>query len=265
MNNNEGSLVKTPLNQNPMNRFLLLHFLLLMCIIQANAQSKWQIRLMPQVAFGTKNTVQRPNDAEGTRVYLNNNFNRKHNASFSPRVELEYSYKRHHAILTAAWLGDSFEGVAGEDIFYNHVLFNEGNQIGVNYRFNTYRIGYRYRIVERERFNFELGATLLLRDAYISFEDEWKKTKFDNVGVAPLLSYFLEWKATERLSLLSYGDAFAIKVGRAEDIFAGAKYQFTPLISATAGYRLLEGGSDSDEVYTMSAFHFLSLGIGFDF
>jgi len=96
-------------------------------------------------------------------------------------------------------------------------------------------------------------------------EDRDKKAKFSNVGVAPLLSYYIEWKATERLSLLSYGDAFAVKAGRAEDVFAGAKYQITPMISATAGYRLLEGGSDSDRVYTMSAFHFLSMGIEVEF
>lgn len=243
----------------------LLQVLLFCFVMQAEAQSGWQIRLMPQVAFGTRNTVQRPNNEEGTRIFLNDDYNRKHNASFSPRVELKYNYKRHYMILTAAWVSDSFEGLAKEDVLYDRVLFSTGSQIEANYSFNTYRLGYRYRIVERPRFNFELGATLLLRDAYISLEDRDKKAKFSNVGVAPLLSYYIEWKATERLSLLSYGDAFAVKAGRAEDLFAGAKYQITPLISATAGYRLLEGGSDSDRVYTMSVFHFLSMGVGFEF
>lgn len=247
-----------------MKRYVFI-LLLIPFALHIEAQSRWEIQLMPQVAFGTRNTVQRPNNEEGTRVFLNDDYNRKHNASFSPRIELKYNYRRHYAILTAAWVSDSFEGLAKEDILYNSVLFTTGTPIEANYRFNTYRLGYRYRIVEQPRFNFELGATLLLRDAYISFEDQSREAKFKNVGIAPLLSYYIEWIATERLSLLSYGDAFAVKAGRAEDIFAGAKYQITPMISATAGYRLLEGGSDSDRVYTMSAFHFLSMGIGFEF
>jgi len=244
---------------------IVLFFFLLPFTLQVEAQSKWQFRVMPQAAFGTRNTVQRPNNEEGTRVSLDKNFKRKNNASFSPRFELEYSYKRHHAIATVALLGDRFDGMAGEDILYNQVLFQAGSELKTVYRFNTYRLGYRYRIVERARFNFELGATLLFRQAYISMEDNREKTKFKNVGVAPLLSYYIEWKVIERLSMLSYGDAFAVKAGRAEDIFAGVKYQFTPMVSGTAGYRLLEGGSDGDRVYTMAMFHFLSLGVGFDF
>jgi len=244
---------------------ILFFLLFIPFVLQVEAQSKWQLRLMPQAAFGTRNTVQRPNNAEGTRIYLDRDFERKNNASFSPRVELEYSYKRHHMIGTVALLGDRFDGITRENILYNRMLFQSGSDLKTVYRFNTYRLGYRYRIVERDRFNFELGATLLLRQAYISMEDNAQKTKFKNVGVAPLLSYSIEWKAMERLSLLSYGDAFAVKVGRAEDIFAGVKYQFTSLLSGTAGYRLLEGGSDGDRVYTMATFHFVSLGVGFDF
>ncbi|MCC8145408.1 MAG: hypothetical protein LIO93_02995 [Bacteroidales bacterium] len=245
-------------------RFYFLILLVTLSGLEIYAQSTWQLRVMPQIAFGGRNTVERPN-GEGTRIPLNNDFKRKSDALFSPRFELEWSYNRHHAIATVALLQDKFEGKANQDILYNNVLFNAGNNIEAVYRFNTYRLGYRYRIVENQDFNFEMGATILLRDAFISFEDEEKKTKFDNVGVAPLLSYYIEWKVLERLSLLSYGDAFAIKVGRAEDIFVGGKYRFSPLISGMLGYRLLEGGSDSDQVYTMAAFHYISLGIEVNF
>lgn len=247
-----------------MKRLCLIIFILPFAF-QLMAQSEWKLRIMPQVSFGGRNTVQRPNDEGGTRVYLNNEFSRKSSARFSPRFELEYNYRRHHILATAALVNDKFEGIAPKNIMYDGQLFAMGDHVDTKYKFNTYRIGYRYRLVDQPSFAFELGATILFRDAYISMEDNTKEAKFSNFGVAPLLSYYLEWKATEQFSLLSYGDAFAIKVGRAEDIFAGAKYQFTPLISGTLGYRLLEGGSDSDKVYTMSAFHFISVGIGFDF
>ena len=247
-----------------MKKTFIILFVLLVTA-QIHAQSGWELRIMPQAAFGTRNTIQRPNNAEGTRVDLHTELSRKNSASFSPRFELEYNYKRHHFIATAALLNDKFEGIPQRDIYYNGNVFGAGNQIEAGYRFNTYRLGYRYRLVNNPRFTFELGATLLLRDAYISMENSVRKETFSNVGVAPLLSYMVEWKATGQLSLLTYGDAFAIKVGRAEDLFIGAKYRFSPLISATAGYRLLEGGSDGDRVYTMSMFHFISLGIGFTF
>ncbi len=229
------------------------------------AQSEWQIRIMPQVAFGAKNTVQRPNNSDGTRIHLNKEFERKHGSSFSPRIELEYSYNRHHAIGTAAFVHDEFEGITGKEILYDGILFNNGNFINTKYKFNTYRIGYRYRLVEQPWLALELGAALLVRDAYIQLKDEEQRTKYSNVGIAPLLSYYIEWKADARISLLSYGDAFAVKVGRAEDVFAGAKYRFTDQLYGTAGYRLLEGGSDSDNVYTMSLFHFVSVGLGIVF
>lgn len=244
---------------------LILALLLLTAAVGVEAQSRWQVRIMPQAAFGGRNTVQRPNDQQGTRISLNGDFNRKSSVRFSPRLELEYSYNRHHAVATAALLTDRFEGAAPYNFLYDNELFVAGSNIDATYRFNTYRLTYRYRLVENSNINFEIGATLLFRDAYISFEDEAKESKFSNFGVAPLISYYFEWKALDRLSLLTYGDAFAIKVGRAEDIFVGAKYRITPMLSAIAGYRLLEGGSDSDKVYTMSAFHFVSVGLGIEF
>lgn len=242
-------------------------FLFLLLLIapawQLHAQNQWQIRVMPQVAFGTNNDIQQPNDQSGTRFSLDKDFSRRHGGVFSPRVEVEYNIKRHHIIATGAWLTNRFEGVAPRDIHYAGILFPQGTGVDAEYSFNTYRLGYRYRIVEKQKINFELGATILLRDAFISLEDNSDKGVFSNVGVAPLISYYFEWMATERLSLLSYGDALAVKAGRAEDIFAGAKYSFTPTIEGILGYRLLEGGSDGNRVYTMATFHFISVGVAF--
>lgn len=245
--------------------FTILTILISATSVHAQSGNGWQIRLMPQVSWGANNDVQRPTDATGTRFSLPDDIGRKHGAAFSPRIEAAYNIRRHHIIATAAWVDERFEGAARKNIVYDGETFAEGTNIEAKYKFHTYRLGYRYRIADRPRFHFELGATLLLRDAYISLGSGSQRSKFSNVGVAPLLSYSLEWMAAGRLSLLSYGDAFAVKAGRAEDIFAGVKYRFTPLISAMAGYRVLEGGSDGDRVYTMATFHFLSLGVGFNF
>lgn len=233
--------------------------------VLVSAQSSWELRIMPQIAFGTKNTVQRPNDNTGTRVDLDKEFKRKNCAVFSPRLELEYTYKRNHFIATATFLQDKFEGISSEQILFNGKTFATGSDIHTTYNFNTYRLGYRYRFVDNKDITFEAGATVLLRDAYIKMSDSTLKTRYSNVGAAPLLSYMFAWHPVDKLTLLSYGDGFAVKVGRAFDIFAGAKYQITPLISASLGYRLLEGGSDADRIYTMSTFHYISSCIGISF
>jgi hypothetical protein len=48
--------------------------------------------------------------------------------------------------------------------------------------------------------------------------------------------------------------------GRAEDVFVGARYRASDGLALSAGYRLIEGGADVDEVYTFAAFHHLALG-----
>ncbi len=226
------------------------------------AQSSWELRLMPQIAFGGKNVLQCPNTADGTRISLNKDFERRRDGVFSPRVELEYTYRRNHFILTGAWLKDKFEGISVEDIQFNGTTFDAGLSLITTYRFNTYRFGYRYRLVDREKFDFELGATLLLRDAAITINDYNMPVKFTNVGVAPLISYLIAWNPTNRMSVLSYGDGFGVKQGRAIDVYAGVKYQITNFLSANLGYRLLDGGSDVESIYTMALYQYLSLGIG---
>ncbi len=257
------SLIVT--EQYKVMRSLSLLFLMMCLCLGVYAQSSWEIRFMPQVAFGGKNDLQRPNDMDGTRLSLSKDLQRENSGVFSPRIEVEYAYKRSHFILTGSWLKDKYKGIIDKEIKYNGATFAEGSDLRSTYSFNTYRLTYRYRFVEREKFDFEFGATLLLRDAYIKVADSEQESRFDNVGVAPLLSYYLGWKPTNRITVLSYGDAFGVKQGRAIDIYAGVKYQFIKNASVSLGYRLLEGGSDVDRIYTMSLFQYLSFGIGVNF
>ncbi len=229
------------------------------------AQSSWEIRIIPQLVFSGDNTLQRPNNDEGTRIHLNKEFDLNHKVNFSPRVEVEYVYRRNHFILTGTLLKTKYHGISPTDIYYNGTYFPESTDMHISYRFNTYRIGYRYGLVKRAKFNFELGATLLIRDAAISMKDNSQKTKYSNVGVAPLISYYIDWCVSSNFSLLSYGDGFAIKYGRAFDLFAGVEYMFNDLLSATLGYRLLDGGSDVKKIYTMAQFNYIALGVNLSF
>ena len=86
--------------------------ILMSCCIFIYAQSSWEIRLFPQIAFGSNNTLQKPNTEEGTRINLDKEFDRNHRTSFSPRIELEYVYRRNHFIITGSFLQNNFHGVS---------------------------------------------------------------------------------------------------------------------------------------------------------
>jgi len=59
----------------------------------------------------------------------------------------------------------------------------------------------------------------------------------------------------EDFGLLIEGDALAAKQGRAEDVLIAATYEFSDHFVSRAGYRMLEGGADNDEVYNFGLFH----------
>jgi len=57
------------------------------------------------------------------------------------------------------------------------------------------------------------------------------------------------------------GDALAAPQGRAEDVLIAMHYIVSDKIGIKAGYRILEGGADNDEVYNFSLFNYLATGV----
>ena len=64
----------------------------------------------------------------------------------------------------------------------------------------------------------------------------------------------------EKFGLLFEGDALAAPQGRAEDVLLAATYKINRKIALKAGYRILEGGADNDEVYNFSLINYISAG-----
>ena len=62
----------------------------------------------------------------------------------------------------------------------------------------------------------------------------------------PLINFMAEWRIAPPWSLRVAGDVLLAVV---RDVGASTKI--------FAGYRILEGGADNDEVYTFSLFHYL--------
>ena len=230
-----------------MRKLYLLIFCLLGLAGTLSAQSDFRLRLYPQVAVGANNDIRCPNNSDGTLLSLPGDLHRTSAAVFAPRVEFEYAYRRHHIMLAAVFVRENFTGHASEPIHFNQALFATGSSIDALYRFDTYRLSYRYRLVNRPKFQLELGATALLRDAMVAMTGDNQHSEFYNLGVVPLISYYIGWTPISALTVYSYGDGLVSKYGRAEDIFAGVKYDVHPNIGILAGYRLIEGGQQRKE------------------
>ena len=81
-----------------------------------------------------------------------------------------------------------------------------------------------------------------------------------NVGIVPLINFRAEWFVKERLSLVLLGDALAAPQGRAEDILLAGYFYPNQRVTLKAGYRILEGGADNDEVYNFTMLHYAVIG-----
>jgi hypothetical protein len=126
-------------------------------------------------------------------------------------------------------------------------------------------VTYRYEPVRSTNWTFGFGATAKVRHAAIRLRQGGMMAEKTDVGVVPLVNVKLERRLGGSASLLVEGDALAAPQGRAEDIFAGVSIDAGRRWSIKAGYRLLEGGADNDEVYTFAAVHYLAAGVGIRF
>lgn len=206
------------------------------------------------------NDVRIPNNDNHTRFSL------KEDLDLSPTLQARLNvhwkvHPRHQVSLLATPLTLKAEGKFDRPVKYQGKTFLAGEPIDATYRFDSYRLQYRY-LLPREWFLIRsVGASLKLRDAEIALETTGnKKATKTNTGLVPLLALEAGYRINPQLDLVMLAEGLASPYGRAEDVFVGAVYDLNPRIGLKAGYRFLEGGSDIDEVYTFAAVHYLALG-----
>lgn len=211
------------------------------------------------LVFTGYNDVRIPGD-QGTLFSLNKDL--KADSRTFVRVRLSYVISERHTISALyAPLTILSEGSIPVDISFAGENFPLNSDINATYKFNSYRLTYRYGIVNKPAFEFGLGFTAKIRDAKIALESQDLYGEKINVGFVPIINFRLLWKPDERFGLLFEGDALAAPQGRAEDVLLALTYKLTDRISLKGGYRLLEGGAENDEVYTFSLFHYASAGM----
>jgi hypothetical protein len=211
----------------------------------------------------TYNKVRIPNQG-GTTINLAEELSIQPKVFY--RLRAGYLIKNRHSISALfAPLTVKYDGTTGRDIQFNGVTFSGQQPVEVFYKFNSYRLTYRYDFLARARWRVGVGLTGKIRDADVRFKNESSDTHFDNVGFVPLINFYAAYRPSYRWSFILEGDALAAKQGRAEDIFAGAAYQINPRLAVKLGYRMVEGGTDVDDVYNFNWINYASTGLLFSF
>ena len=235
--------------------------IVLILLVQGNSSLKAQaiLDLESGIVFSGYNNVRIPGDI-GTRFSLSADLNA--NPAFYYRLRGGYKLgRRHNLSVLFAPLTVKSSGTVPADINFEGVIFPANTYINGTYKFNSYRLTYRYDLIDRPRFSLGLGFTAKIRDAMIQLSSSGESSKKTNVGFVPILNFLVAWKANGKLSFVMDGDALAAPQGRAEDILLSAQYRLSDKTRLKAGYRILEGGADNDEVYNFALFNYAALGI----
>ncbi|OPL18306.1 MAG: hypothetical protein AVO35_05510 [Candidatus Aegiribacteria sp. MLS_C] len=230
-------------------------------MLRGAAFGGWFADVEAGIAFPGYNDVQVPNDGTGTRFSLTGALDVDPEFAYRLRAGLETG--RHTFYAFAAPLRLEGSGILEQDIDFGGETFPRGSEVDGLYRFDSYRLTWRYLLADSPLLSFSGGFTAKIRDAEIRLDSGSLSANTTNTGFVPLLSFDLRWRPTCRMSVLLEGDALVGPQGRAEDVFLGLLYGVTDRMDLRAGYRIVEGGADVESVYNFTLVSFITGGVTF--
>jgi hypothetical protein len=213
--------------------------------------------------WASRNTAQVPGSS-GTRFTLGSGGDFALDTAPFVRARVGATLGRHALFLTFAPLRLSGDGRSDATILFRNLTFTANGDASARYRFDTYRLTYRYTLVSIPSLELALGATALLRDAEIRLSQPGQSSSERNTGFVPLLSFRIAWRLGGPFALSVDGDALAARQGRLEDV-ALALEMASGDLTFRGGYRLVEGGVDSSTVYNFAWLNHAVVGVSYRF
>jgi len=215
-------------------------------------------------AWQGRNDVQIPNDRTGTRYSLTDLVG---NGPY-PAGRFYFTWRinnKHGLRLLLAPLSYTSSGTFDSPVSFAGQDFNANRSVDATYKFNSFRLTYRYKYYHGEQWRWWIGFTAKIRDAKIKLEQDGISSEKTDLGFVPLLHLRGEYHPGEKFWILFDMDALAGGPGRAEDATVQLGYNLSDNWSLSAGYRTVEGGADVDEVYNFAWLHYIVAGVNFTF
>jgi len=242
-----------------MSRIKVLTGLLVIICLSSQAFASWTVDIEGGGAFSGYNDVQIPRET-GTRFSLVDDLKASNEVFYRARIGYAFNDRHSLSVLVAPLRIDA-DGVLGREVFFEGVTFPAETRVDAIYRFDSYRLTYRYDFDRAGAFRAGIGFTAKIRDAEIVLEGDGLSSQKTNTGFVPLIHFRALWLLSSRFSLLADGDALAAPQGRAEDVALSMLYYPSHAVAIKAGYRILEGGADVDAVYNFALVHYVLAGV----
>jgi len=216
--------------------------------------TRWQARL---------NEVRKPAQG-GTTFELGNLLGS--DPIWAGRMAVSWDLGQKHGIrILLAPFETTGTGVFPVPVTFQGSTFSANVPMEGRYRFNSWRATWRYTWVSTERWTVKVGATAKIRDAKVELRQGGLSETTKNIGFVPLAHLYVERRMPGELSAVFETDALAAPQGRAVDAALMLRWQFNRRTYLDVGYCLLEGGADSDQLYTWARLDGWRAGVGVRF
>ena len=172
---------------------------------------------------------------------------------------------RHNVRALIAPLEISETGVLSDPVSFAGQTYAAGVPTQATYKFNSYRLGYRYQLICKPCWSVFVGAMIKVRDANIELRQGATTSRKTDLGIVPLLHIDAEWRFRPGWRLVGDLDGAAAPQGRAFDFALKVHRDFSERWSVGVGYRTIEGGADNDKVYTFAWLHQAILSVSYRF
>ncbi len=218
-----------------------------------------EVSLEGQWSWQSRNDVQSPNDASASRFALDDITG--DGPVLQPRLQLLWPVRsgRHEVSALFAPLRIAGAGSTATNLRFEGTAFAPG-ALRARYQFDSWRIGWRYRWIDRPDLTVRVGVTAKLRDASIELIQGSTSARKDNTGFVPLLHASVAKPLGGRWSFAADIDGLAGGPGYAVDAGVRLHYAVSEQLTLQAGARFLDGGADSDEVYAFARVTSLTFG-----
>ena len=166
----------------------------------AQSRSRFGIEIESGPFWQSRNDVQIPNDETRTRFSLKDLVGGGPWASV--RFHLTWNLNDRHALRAVlAPLSVTETGSLTEPVSFAGGQFDTDQTVDGTYRFNSWRLGYRYRVAKGDNLNIWAGLTAKIRDAEVRLEQGAITAKDTDLGFVPLVHLAADWRFAPRAHL----------------------------------------------------------------